>query len=137
MGSQHKDCDILQELISGTPSDTESIPAVRELTQLIERYSEISGGRNPAARSQPASKNKRQNRARLKKKTTYYLTVHTSEALEQAKEEMRSLVSPRLRRLVSKSRIVEMALRHLLQELDRNRSDNELVQRLLCEKQGI
>ncbi|GEM_PF-951196 len=137
MRSKHQEQDILRDLFSEEESDSDANPAVMELTKLIEKYAQTASAKAEKAHSKELRKKKqRPKRVHSKKKTTHYLTLDTSDALEEAKEEIRSLVTPELKRLVSKSRIVEMALQYVLDELAREGSRSKLVEQMLSDKRG-
>ncbi|GLI33836.1 hypothetical protein [Desulforhabdus amnigena] len=128
MADEQNERDILEDLLSGV--EEEMAPAVEELSKLIERFTQSS----KAAQSRTGTASIRQSRPRLKKKTTHYISVDTSDALEEAKEEIRTLVSPNLKRLISKSRIVEMALQYVLKELAEKGTESKLVAYVMGEK---
>jgi vacuolar-type H+-ATPase subunit E/Vma4 len=131
MANEQNERDILEDLLSGV--EEEMAPAVEELSKLIERFTQSS----KAAQSRTGTASIRKNRIsrpRLKKKTTHYISVDTSDALEEAKEEIRTLVSPNLKRLISKSRIVEMALQYVLKELAEKGTESKLVAYVMGEK---
>ncbi len=134
MKPEHKGRDILQDIFNDTASDADTTPAVMELNKLIENYTKIFSSGPSASTSKQSANNKHLKPSRAKKKTTHYLSPDTSDALEGAKHAIRSLVSPELKRLVSKSRIVEMALQYVLDELSKKGPKSELVERILHEK---
>ncbi len=137
MRSKHQDQDILQDLFSNEEADSDATPAVIELTKLIEKYADTVHAKSGKAQRKGVGKSGRGSKRPLsKRKTTHYLSPDTSDALEEAKEEIRSLVSPQLKRLVSKSRIVDMALRHVLDELARQGPKSKLVKHLLRDREG-
>lgn len=129
MVREQNERDILTGLLRGGPEE-ESLPAVQELSQLIERYTEsvLVKPHKPALHK--PFRNRHAGR-RLMKKATHYLSIDTTEALEEAKEEIRTLVSPSLKRMISKSRIVDMALQYVLNELAEKGAGSPLVEHIL------
>lgn len=136
MALREKEQDILQDLFARVDADNEAAPAVQALTRLIEQYTEKPGkSACKAGEGNGAGSDAKSARStRVKRKTTCYMSIDISEALEDAKEELRSLVSPNLKHLVSKSRIVEMAVQYVLAELGKNGPKSKLIQAILQEK---
>ena len=129
MASERKTFDIMDQLLSDCGE--EAVPASAELASLIEKYA--SSFTQPPPESSPKQPRKKRKRRRspLQKKSTHYLAHKTAASLDEAQDEIRDLISPELKRLVSKSRIVDLALQHVLHELTERGMESPLVQALL------
>jgi hypothetical protein len=64
-------------------------------------------------------------------KSTFYLSVEITEGLESAWVELRRMASPKERKAISKSSIVEAALAAVLQDLKANRKKSQLASKLV------
>ena len=66
-----------------------------------------------------------------KKKVTHYLSEKVSVELSEAKAKIKVMVPPEVKSQVSMSRIVEYALKAILDELDEKGNDSTLVREIM------
>ena len=135
VSSEENTLDIMHQLLSGCGE--EAVPASTELSALIEKYANSFTEPTTVSSPKQSSKRKRRQRSPLQKKSTHYLAHKTAASLDEAQEEIRELISPELKRLVSKSRIVDLALQHVLQELMEKGAESPLVQSILKARSKI
>ncbi|MBC7356159.1 MAG: hypothetical protein H5U09_08180 [Desulfomicrobiaceae bacterium] len=114
--------DVLGELFAGDAEETTQ--GLEELNALIQQCA------TPKKASIAAPKKRRQGRSRVRK-TTHYLRPEVYDRLEAASQRLRDELAPHVR--VSKSRLVNLALEQLLEEI-RRKDDPRAMARLLEEK---
>ncbi|BDV01143.1 hypothetical protein TDMWS_12280 [Thermodesulfomicrobium sp. WS] len=114
--------DVLGELFSGEAHET--VQGLEELNALIQQCAA------PQKASIVAPKKRSQSRCRVRK-ATHYLRPEVYDRLEAASQRLRDELAPDVR--VSKSRLVNLALAQLLEEI-RRKDDPRAVARLLEEK---
>ncbi len=112
---------------------TGKIRGVEELNQLI--FLDPVKEKNKKSVSKKIStrktKRKKRRKQRAKRKTTHYLTEEVFADLGNAKDIIRSYMPKGSKLIASKSRIVESAIKVLLDEFERKGEDSYLVQELL------
>lgn len=121
---RHDQRDILDELLKGTTGTSPAEDA--ELGRLLRR--KVS-----SKEAQPEKPNKVAARTKggTKKKTTHYLSQETCGELESARERINLLVRRRLSGRVSKSKIVDQAIKMILREFDEQGENSPLIQEIL------
>ncbi|MBI4793492.1 MAG: hypothetical protein HY789_12380 [Deltaproteobacteria bacterium] len=133
MGRNNKEKrDVLGNILQGThPGGT--IPGLDELTVMIERYSKplIDKGKIPPSPHRPAFLGKSRKRAGMKTKATHYLTKEVFRELDVANNFLRGLLPAGSKMLATKSKIVNYAVKMILDEFDSKGEQSELVKNLL------
>lgn len=110
--------NILDDLLGGKERDSDS--DMGELGDLIYRRGAPTPKRG-VVREAPVTK----------KKVTHYLSEKVSVELSEAKAKIKVMVPPEVKSQVSMSRIVEYALKAILDELDEKGDDSTLVKEIL------
>lgn len=121
--------DILDALLKGAPDDApEGLDA---LARLIHR----KVAPEPAAERQeprrPSRSKKRPGAPQDKKKSTHYLSGDIFQDLDEAKERINRVIQERSKQHITKSRIVDQALRMILKEFEEKGEASPLFQELL------
>jgi hypothetical protein len=127
--------DVLGNVLQGTPHGG-TIPGLDELTVMIERCSKplIDKGEIPPSPHKPAIiGNNKKMRAAAKTKATHYLTKEVLRELDMANNYLRGLLPSGSKLLASKSKIVNYAVKMLLDELGAKGKESELMKNLLKE----
>lgn len=132
---QKEPMDIMGALLNGEAPKitTEENDIIERLAFYLRRLEHRNGSETPQARQAYTAQPKD---ARPKKKVTYYLTKLIIQHLEKAQEKLTEAESEGLRPKVSKSVIVETALRAALQELDTKGPKSRLFRMLqdVCQR---
>ncbi len=118
-----KNQDVLKAILSG--SEDYFVPGLEELEKLIHR----SVKPPEAAPVMKKPRAKREKRPK-KRKTTYYLTEEIFENLGDAKEIMRKMLPDIQKSKISKTRIVNSALKMILREFETKGGDSALVKQI-------
>jgi hypothetical protein len=118
MAEKKKKQDVLKDILGSSQDD--SVPGLEELSQLIHPR-----GKPPSIAS--ASKTT----ARRKKKTTHYLSEEIFENLGEAKERIQDLIPGGERIRISKSGIVNSALKMILREFEAKGEKSLLVRHMM------
>ncbi len=123
MAENKKKQDVLKAILSG--SEDNFVPGLEELEKLIHRPV-----KPPEAA--PVMKNPRAKREKRpkKKKTTYYITEEIFENLGDAKEIIRKMLPDIQKSKISKTRIVNSALKMILKEFETKGGDSALVKQI-------
>jgi len=79
----------------------------------------------------PANQNTSKPESAEKIKATYYISQSTVDALEGAWFQLRKEASPEIRTEITKSTIVDVAIRIALDELDKHGKDSHLASKML------
>lgn len=120
--------DIMDELLNGgTGADNGEI---KELHNLI--HQEILKAKS--ARSQHSANGKEKKKKAVKEskiKTTHYLSEEIFDNLDDAKEKINTLVHKQLKSRVSKSKIVDHALKMILKDFEEKGENSPLIQEIL------
>lgn len=127
MNSANQTADILDRILTDVPN--EQIPGLSELSEFIYQ------------RDRPASPILREVKSDipsrpvkpLKKKVTYYLSKKVCVELSEAKAKIKVQVPPNLKRKVSMSRIVDYAVKAILDEFNQGGKDSPLVKEILSD----
>lgn len=129
-----KEKDVLDDILGG--SQDSSTQGMKDLTELLYRR-----GR-PSAKSPPKTKKRvrvlkqrEQEKRPAKKKATYYISKKVSVELSEAKAKIRVMVPPELKSRVSLSRIVNVALKFILKELEAKGQKSPLVKSIIGKNQ--
>ena len=118
-----KNQDVLKAILSG--SEDYFVPGLEELEKLIHR----SVKPPEAAPVMKKPRAKREKRPK-KRKTTYYLTEEIFENLGDAKEIIRKMFPDIQKSKISKTRIVDSALKMILKEFETKGGDSALVKQI-------
>ena len=117
--------DILDRLLADVPNET--IPGLSELSEFIYQRnrptSPILREVNNDVPSRPVEP--------AKKKVTYYLSRKVCVELSEAKARIKVQVPPNLKRKVSMSRIVDYAVKAILDEFNQGGAESPLVKGIL------
>ena len=112
MATRKKMPDVMAELLNGNAG----IPASQQADKPVSRFT-----------STPASQ-----QGEEKAKVTYYLDQQTVDALEEAKLQLRRL-SPKEKRQISSSAIVDAALQIVFAELELEGAKSQLASKLVSQ----
>ncbi len=123
MAENKKKQDVLKALLSGSADNF--IPGLEELEKLI--YRSVKPPEAAFVIEKP--KAKREKRPK-KRKTTYYLTEEIFENLGDAKEIIRKMFPDIQKSKISKTRIVDSALKMILKEFETKGGDSALVKQI-------
>ncbi|MFH1216908.1 MAG: hypothetical protein V1706_10460 [Pseudomonadota bacterium] len=113
------------------------IPGLDELTTLIEHYSRplIAKGNIPPSSLHPSPlKTGSKKRRAGKRKTTHYLTKEVFVELNQANNFLKGLLPAGSKLMATKSKIVNYAVKMLLDDFESKGEDSELVKNILKDK---
>jgi len=128
MAAKNKHDDIMDDLLKGTSEDAGHEGA--SLAKLIHRAGETTSARRPA-NSPPSPEPKKSPGSDSKKKSTHYLSEAIFADLDEARDKINELVHQRLKSHVSKSRIVDQALRMILKEFEEKGEKSPLIKEIL------
>jgi len=121
--------DILTEILSGAQDDvTDGIEELYQITR-FECQQSISSNNN--GRSHPFSKNGSKG---SKKKTSHYIGPKVFDELTEAKTSIRKLLPSVGKSKVTKSSIVDFAIRAVLREYEAIGPESALVKEILARK---
>ncbi len=115
--------DILADILTG--DHDHHLPGLDELTQLIRHNSKPQ----PAKKKKPSKKASRQQHG-IKRKSTHYLSEGVFEDLGDARDTLKDMLPEEVRSQISKSGIVDTALKMILQELAAKGKDSVLFKQL-------
>jgi len=121
--------DILAEVLSGTQGDVEK--GLKELFERIQLESEQSLPGNHKAKPSTVSKKES---TKPKVKTTHYLTQKVFNELDEVKAEIRNLLPSVRINKVTKSNIVDFAIKLILEEYKTKGLKSTLIKKLLSKK---
>lgn len=119
--------DILEDILTG--EHDHHVPGIDELTQLISNQVKPIPTK-PKQPNKPSLRHKK----RAKKKTTYYLSKEVFEELGEARDTLKNMLPEEDRSQISKSGIVDAALKMILQELADKGTDSVLLKQLKEDK---
>jgi NADH dehydrogenase/NADH:ubiquinone oxidoreductase subunit G len=123
MAENKKKQDVLKAILNG--SEDNFVPGLEELEKLIHR----SVKPPEAAPVMKKPRTKREKRPK-KRKTTYYLAEEVFENLGDAKEIIRKMLPDIQKSKISKTRIVNSALKMILKEFETKGGDSALVKQI-------
>ena len=113
------------------------IPGMDELTSILERFSKPLIAKDVAPSSpkkRPTTSGKKSTKETVKKKSTHYLTSEVYRELDEANNFLKGLLPPGSKLLSTKSKIVDYAVKMVLEDFDSKGEESELVKKLLKEK---
>lgn len=125
MGDGKQGRDILADILSGAHPGGDAVEGLDLLRDLIRRQED---GSLPKPAEKKARKTGREGG---KKKTTHYISPGVEEHLAQVKERLQALVPEEMRAHVSKSSIVDNALRIILAEFVEKGEKSPLMREIL------
>lgn len=120
--------DIMDALLKGASEDTAH--EASSLAKLIHRAGEAESAKHPAGSSSSLGP-KKSSAGDSKKKSTHYLSEEIFADLDDARDKINELVHQRLKSRVSKSRIVDQALRMILKEFEEKGEKSHLIKEIL------
>lgn len=120
--------DIMDDLLKGSPEDPST--EAPSLTKLIHRSGETTSTSHTAENASP-QRQKKTSPSDSKKKSTHYLSEEIFTDLDEAREKINELVHPRVKSRISKSRIVNQALRMILKEFEEKGEKSHLIKEIL------
>ncbi|MCB2182949.1 MAG: hypothetical protein KQH63_13025 [Desulfobulbaceae bacterium] len=135
--SDKKNNDVLANILQGSHSEGSSAPGIEELTSVLEKYTKpLIADNIPKKRkkSRPQAETvspKPKTRKKGKRKTTHYLTKEVFQELDQANNFLKGLLPTGSKLLSTKSKIVNQAVKMLLEDFESKGEQSELVQKLL------
>jgi len=127
MAAKNKD-DIMDALLKGSSEDAAHENS--SLAKLIHRTGEKDSSKHPDG-SASGSNQKKKPGDDSKKKSTHYLSGEIFADLDEARDKVNELVHQRLKSRVSKSRIVDQALRMILKEFEEKGEKSHLIKEIL------
>ncbi|MHB1013843.1 MAG: hypothetical protein ACYC2W_01000 [Desulfurivibrionaceae bacterium] len=120
--------DIMDDLLKGSSED--AAHGASSLARLIHRTVDTTPAKHhadnasgPDPQKTPASDSK--------KKSTHYLSGEIFADLDEARDKINELVHQRLKSRVSKSRIVDQALRMILKDFEEKGEKSHLIKEIL------
>ena len=128
MAAKNKHDDIMDDLLKG--ASEEAGPEGSSLAKLIHRAGETASAKQPAG-SPSCPDPKKSPGSDSKKKSTHYLSEEIFADLDDARDKINELVHQRLKSRVSKSRIVDQALRMILREFEEKGEKSHLIKEIL------
>ncbi|MFA6498918.1 MAG: hypothetical protein WC256_00130 [Desulfurivibrionaceae bacterium] len=127
MAAKNKN-DIMDDLLKGVSEDVGDEGS--SLTKLIHRAGEAASAQHPAG-SPSCSPPPKTSGGDSKKKSTHYLSGEIFSDLDEARDKINDLVHQRLKSRVSKSQIVDQALRMILKEFEEKGEKSHLIKEIL------
>ena len=121
--------DIMDDLLKGSAED--ATPEAPSLAKLIHRAGETTSAKHPAESPSCPAEQKKTPAGDSKKKSTHYLSEEIFADLDDARDKINELVHQRLKSRVSKSRIVDQALRMILKEFEEKGEKSHLIKEIL------
>lgn len=122
--------DIMDALLQGSSED--AADEALSLAKLIHRKGEPEGAKQPVAGAlSPEAEAKKAPGSESKKKSTHYISEEIFEDLDDARDKINELVHPRLKSRISKSRIVDQALRMILKDFEEKGEKSHLIKEIL------
>lgn len=121
--------DIMDALLKGVP--TEATPEAPLLARLLERPGKKPPLPGHSSESPPCPPPKKAHPGKCKKKSTHYLSEKIFADLDEARAKITELVHPRLKSRISKSRIVDQALRMILKDFGEKGEKSHLLKEIL------
>lgn len=122
--------DVMGNILHGAHSG-ELPPGVEELTTMLSRYSKplLRGDISPSRPSNKKAKVKRHHvwKSHSKKKTTHYLSEEVYRDLDMANNYLKELLPSGSKLLANKSKIVDHAVKMLLDDFESKKEKSELV----------
>ncbi len=128
MSNKKEEKDVLADVLTGTHE--EQVPGLAELTELIQRQGQPA--ETPKAPTGQVRQKQRRHRT-SKKKTTHYLSQEVFEELGEAREKLQHMLPEEAINQISKSGIVDTALRMILRELEQHGKESVLYRQLIKE----
>lgn len=123
MAENKKNQDVLKAIL--IDSEESFIPGLEELEKLIHRC--VKPPEATVMKEKPKTKKKE---GPKKRKTTYYLTEEVFSNLGDAKEMIRKMFPDIKKSKISKTRIVDSALKMILNEFETKGSKSSLVKQI-------
>lgn len=120
--------DIMDALLKGSAED--ATHATSSLAKLIHRTGEKAHPKHPDGNASGTDQKKNPG-GDSKKKSTHYLSGEIFADLDEARNKINELVHQRLKSHVSKSRIVDQALRMILKEFEEKGEKSPLIKEIL------
>ena len=119
--------DILAEILGGSEEDV--VEGLEELCKIINLDAiSLDGSKSPKKDSIPA---KKATGKPTRKQASHYLTEKVLQELGETKSELRELFPSMPKSKVTKSRIVDLALRTILEEYKEKGLDSKLIRKLM------
>ena len=115
---------------------TGAVKGIEELNKLIfvDSTSKVVKTKSPVTKKSIVTAKKKKRKKIVKRKTTHYLTEEVFDDLGNAKDIIKSYLPKGSKLRASKSRIVESAIKVLLDEFESKGEDSYLVKELLKKK---
>lgn len=120
--------DIMDDLLKGSSED--ATHEASSLARLIHRTGESESVKHPTG-SSSSQDQKKTPVSESKKKSTHYLSEEIFADLDDARDKINELVHPRVKSKISKSRIVNQALRMILKEFEEKGEKSHLIKEIL------
>ena len=132
MKDEEEKKDILSEILGGSEEDV--VEGLEELCEIINLETiSFNGSKSPGTKSIPPKKTIRKT---TKKQASHYLTEKVLEELGETKSELRELFPSIPKSKVTKSRIVDLALRTILEEYKEKGLESKLIRKLMTKDAG-
>ena len=120
--------DIMDELLKGAAED--SSKETSSLAQLIHRAGAATSAK-PQSEKTALPDQKKIPGVDNKKKSTHYLSEEIFADLDDARDKINALVHQRVKSRVSKSRIVDQALRMILKDFEEKGEKSPLIKEII------
>lgn len=119
--------DILDAVLKETNEDR---PEIESLARLIHRMGTKASVKFPAE-NVAVPRQVKKTGSDSKKKSTHYISEDIFEDLNVARNKIDELVHPRLKSRISKSRIVDQAIKMILKDFEKKGEKSQLIKEIL------
>jgi len=121
--------DIMNAILKGSEDGG---PEASSIEKLVHRRGKTERAKHPPAEKTSARQHPRKTPdSENKKKSTHYLSEEIFEDLDTARDKINELVQQRLKSRISKSRIVDQALRMILKDFEKKGEKSPLIKEIL------
>ncbi|MGV1100945.1 hypothetical protein ACUUL3_16235 [Thiovibrio sp. JS02] len=120
--------DIMDDLLKGSAEDAQD--AIPLLENLIHRERQKAEARKREGAGTVSRQTKKRKKT-SKKKTTHYISEEICEDLDDAQGKINTLIQRHLKSRVSKSKIVDQALKMILRDFEEKGERSPLIQEIL------
>jgi hypothetical protein len=120
--------DIMNRLLQGASDEAEQ--KTLSLTKLIHRAEKTVSAKKSVRKSSGRSR-KRPSDNISKKKSTHYLSGEIFTDLEEARVKIDEMITPYFKARISKSRIVNQAIRMILKDFEEKGENSHLIKEIL------
>lgn len=121
--------DIMDELLKGTGGEMSE--ELDELNKLIHREVMRAKAEREAQQAEGKKTGRKRPKKDQKRKTTHYISEELFDDLDDAKARINQLMQKHLKAKISKSKIVDQALKMILKDFEEKGEKSPLIQEIL------